>query len=66
MKIYTQKAVYVYIKDKGGEKISAFFEWQRNRKIYPLNLGGHSGGGSYGHFFDPKDMSKILTFLKSL
>ncbi len=48
--------------DDGG-LVKRFLRWSLDSKIYSVVPAGHSGGGSYLGFYEPKDAEKVRAWL---
>ena len=46
-----------------GGLVRRFLEFLEKEAIYPIILGGYSGGGRYQGFFCPQDASRIEAWL---
>jgi hypothetical protein len=46
-----------------GGLVGRFLQWSIEEDVYPLSMGGHSGGGSYLHFYGSEDAEKVKKWL---
>lgn len=53
-----------YVRDDGG-LVGRFLRWLCEQDgLYPVDsTGGHSGGGSYGYAFYPRDAERVVAWL---